>query len=155
MPLAFRDEPVEPTEDKIKAARQLFHILDADESGLLDESELFTLLACLDYNPGEGDVATVMEKFDNNGSKQLSEGEFVRMLAFIEENERNPAELEGALRLLTKGAESLSYEEMKWVLTNLGKPLTSEQADAILSPVARNDVGDLKLSGIVEVLQPL
>src|SRR3990167_2970055 len=118
--------------DEFKAA---FDMFDVDSSGDISASELHSILTQLGKKATKADAEEMIKVFDENGDGKIDFDEFVKMMLKENSAEETELELRKAFDVFDiDGNGKIDKHELSKIMTNLmGKPLSNEDIDAMLS----------------------
>eukprot|EP00899_Mesostigma_viride_P012137 jgi/Mesvir1/20924/Mv07995-RA.1 len=135
--------------------KENFSLFDSDDSGLIDATELGTLLRSAGMNPTEARVRELIRQFDKDRSGSLSFAEYVVLWDYMQE------EAAGELEMIMKafsvfdkdGSRTISFKEFKEVVTELGDQLTDEECTLFFKHVDKNNDGELQFDDLFTFLK--
>eukprot|EP00090_Calanus_glacialis_P011381 TRINITY_DN19793_c0_g1_i1.p2 TRINITY_DN19793_c0_g1~~TRINITY_DN19793_c0_g1_i1.p2 ORF type:complete len:105 (-),score=47.38 TRINITY_DN19793_c0_g1_i1:179-493(-) len=78
--MALQQQKPEITEDQMKKLREVFEILDDDNSGEMNSQELFNAMKYLGLKMTQEEVEKMLEEFDDDGSGLIEFEEFMALI---------------------------------------------------------------------------
>ena len=117
-------------------------MFDQNKDGAITADELFNTLDKLGFEPKRSDMHKMIDDTDDNADGKMDIDEFIVMLLDVKQhsNRKNPEQtFFEAFQLFDRdGNGSISRDELKQVLTNIGEDLTSRDIDEMVKE-ADND----------------
>ena len=134
--------------EELEECRDIFGLLDANNNGSIDLSELGTGLRALGLNPSLSEIRSLMQKHDKDGSSTLIFDEFIGM---YKETLSGKAQREHDLReqftrLDTNKDGKISVEELRALLLEGEEAFSEEELHMVFSEFDLNNDGFITLS---------
>jgi len=107
-------------------------------------TELKQIMLQLGQNPSEEDLLEMMRIVDVNGDNEIDFEEFLVMMSLRQEERDTDGELMEAFKLFDlDGSGTISRDELKTLMKNLGQALTDSEIDAMIDEVDENLDGEI------------
>lgn len=139
-----------------------FAMFDADNSSLIDESELIAVLSSLGFDEHGTIVKSagqIMKMIDSDGNGSLDEEEFqvLMAMALIKDSEQERKHRNEALfqRFDADGSGEISIEELADAFYKLGVPMTKDSMADLVYQVIHRYCQNLKVEDFVELMDGL
>ena len=122
-----------------------FNVFDQNKDGAITADELFDTLDKLGFEPQREDMHKMIDDTDDNADGKMDMDEFIVMLLDVKKHSsrKNPEQtFYEAFQLFDRdGNGSISRDELKQVLENIGEDLSSKDIDEMVKE-ADNDGDD-------------
>jgi len=120
-------------EEQVTAFREAFSLFDKDNSGSITAEELGTVMRSLGQEISNAEIQHMIQEVDTDGDGSVDFDEFLtlmtRQMQFSEEED----EFRAAFRVFDKdGSGSISAEELKQVMRDLGENLTEKELEDMI-----------------------
>mmetsp|Transcript_19811 Transcript_19811/g.42679 ORF Transcript_19811/g.42679 Transcript_19811/m.42679 type:complete len:148 (+) Transcript_19811:130-573(+) len=124
------------TEEEIADLKEAFSMFDIDGDGTVTLTELKEVMRSLGQNPTDAELVEMINSVDDNGDNEIDFEEFL-VLMKSRIGERDPdKELRDAFKVFdTDGSGSISRDELKRLMTQLGQNLSEAELDAMMDEV--------------------
>lgn len=144
----------ELTAQEWEECQEIFNLLDRDQSGYLDFTELGRGLRGLGLNPTQLEVQQYMDEFDTDHSNGLSVEEFAYLYKrSLSNSSITEEEVRAQFEKLDKNGDgSIDANELREILTTGEEPLTLDEAEAIIADFDKNGDGVLSLQEFMHAL---
>lgn len=108
----------------------------------------------LGQNPSEAELVEMINSVDDNGDNEIDFNEFL-ILMKSRIGERDPEkELRDAFKVFdSDGSGSISREELKQLMINLGQTLTEAELDAMMDEVDTNGDGEISYDEFKDMMR--
>lgn len=125
--------------------QEAFNEFDKDGSGTITTKELLPVLRSIGQNPSEDEILSLVIEYDVNGDGTIDFDEFVEMMTKQNlENVDQTAEIKEAFKMFDRdGNGYIDMKELRMVITRIGQPLTSEDADELMQDADLDGNGKL------------
>ncbi|KAK2172304.1 hypothetical protein NP493_970g00017 [Ridgeia piscesae] len=134
---------------------EVFDMFDKDGDGHISYAELSDVMRLLGNNPTDDDLRTIMEDLDTNQNGLIERDELVPIVRkFWKDPSDEEKELKEAFLVFDQNKDGFVVaEEIKFVMKQLGQPMTDEEVDEILRQGDVNGDGKLNYSEFVQIMQ--
>ncbi|XP_069118561.1 calmodulin-like [Argopecten irradians] len=143
------------TADQVAECKEAFGMFDKDGDGTITTKELSTVMRSLGQNPTEAELRCMLQEVDADGSGTIDFAEFLTMMAKRMSNapESPEEQMLEAFRLFDRdGNGSISPEELKQVMANLGEKLTDEELDSMIKEADTDGDGSVNYEEFVKMM---
>lgn len=140
------------TEDQIQEINDVFDVIDENQNGSIDISELARGLRGLGLNPTNAEIKELMEKYDANGTRSLDREEFTHLFIDCLSSFSTTEDLlrDQFKKLDTNNDGFITAEELKKLLLYGEEKLSEEEADSIIVEFDKNRDGRISLEEFLE-----
>jgi len=134
--------------------KQAFDEFDKDGSGTITTKELLPVLRSIGQNPTEDEILGLVIEYDVNGDGTIDFEEFIQMMSkHIEETVDQTAEMKEAFKIFDRDGDGyIDFKELKQVVTRMGEPLSSQDADELFREADINGDGKLDFNEFVRMI---
>jgi Ca2+-binding EF-hand superfamily protein len=144
------------TEEQIEMLRKAFDMFDREKTGQIETSMCGTILRTLGQTFDEGDLESIIEEVDADGSGQLEFDEFLTLCArfLVEEDaEAMQQELREAFRLYDKeGNGYIKTSCLRDILRALDDKLTEAELDEMITEIDTDGSGTVDFDEFMEMM---
>jgi Ca2+-binding EF-hand superfamily protein len=144
------------TEEQIQMLRKAFDMFDREKTGQIETSMCGTILRTLGQTFDEGDLESIIEEVDADGSGQLEFDEFLTLCArfLVEEDaEAMQQELREAFRLYDKeGNGYIKTSCLRDILRALDDKLTEAELDEMITEIDTDGSGTVDFDEFMEMM---
>ena len=134
------------TEVQIAEIREIFALFDKNSDGLVNTSELGTILRALAHNPTNEEVNTLMSRVDPEKGGTFNCPDLISLISNMDLKSDTLEDLVEALKVLDQDQDSkLSVKELIYSLRNGGEAMEEDEIQEIL-----NDT-DLVSEGMINI----
>jgi len=144
------------TEEQIQMLRKAFDMFDREKTGQIETNMCGTILRTLGQTFDEGDLESIIEEVDADGSGQLEFDEFLTLCArfLVEEDaEAMQQELREAFRLYDKeGNGYIKTSCLRDILRALDDKLTEEELDEMITEIDTDGSGTVDFDEFMEMM---
>ncbi|KAK3305871.1 uncharacterized protein B0T15DRAFT_213250 [Chaetomium strumarium] len=131
-------------QDQIDQYKQVFEIFDKDGTGDITADELGNVMKELGLNPSEEELQDLINEVDTNKDGVISFDEFLALMSQTVKEVDTEQELLNAFTVFDKdGSGTISSDELRHVLKQLGENLTDEEVDEMIKLADRNGDGHI------------
>ena len=134
--------------EELEECRDIFGLLDTNDNGSIDISELGTGLRALGLNPSLSDIRSLMDKHDKDANSTLSFNEFIGIFQECASSkaQRDQELREQFLRLDRNGDGKLSVEELRMLLLQGDEAFSEAELEMVFTEFDVNHDGFIELS---------
>ncbi|CAG9865191.1 unnamed protein product [Phyllotreta striolata] len=118
------------SEELVVEFKEAFALFDEDGDGLIDTSELGTIMRALGQNPTESELEDMIKEI-NTG--KINFPIFLKIMAVKLKSTDNSEELREAFRVFDKdGNGFILASELRYVMTHMGEKLSEDEVNDML-----------------------
>ena len=141
----------ELSEEQQQEVKDVFEVIDENQSGSIDANELAKGLRGLGLNPTMAEVKELLDEFDADNNKVLSLDEFAKLYVKCMSNSSNTEDIlrEQFKKLDTDGNGKIDAEELRKVLLYGEEKLDEEEAQKIIAEFDTNGDGAIDLEEFI------
>jgi Ca2+-binding EF-hand superfamily protein len=115
----------------IKDLQSAFELFDKDGDGTITVDELEAVMRSLDLHPSREELQDMINEVDVDGSGKIELPEFIQLMSSKGAPGNPDDEIYAAFRVFDKdGNGSISADELRSVMENLGENLTKEDVSS-------------------------
>mmetsp|Transcript_36188 Transcript_36188/g.55569 ORF Transcript_36188/g.55569 Transcript_36188/m.55569 type:complete len:151 (+) Transcript_36188:121-573(+) len=131
-------------EEEVDDLKEAFGMFDIDGDGTITMQELREVMLSLGLRPTDAELIEMINSVDDNGDNEIDFEEFL-ILMKSRVGEKDPEkELKDAFKVFdVNGDGSISRQELKQLMTNLGQTLSDGELDAMMTEVDTNGDGEI------------
>ncbi|OMJ78689.1 hypothetical protein SteCoe_21455 [Stentor coeruleus] len=140
------------SEEQIQEINDVFDVIDENQNGSIDISELARGLRCLGLNPTNGEIKELMEKYDANDTKSLDREEFAHLFVECLSSFSTTEDLlrDQFKKLDTNEDGFITAEELRKLLLYGEEQLQEEEVDSIITEFDKNGDGRISMEEFLE-----
>ncbi|KAK2706601.1 uncharacterized protein LOC136030000 isoform X2 [Artemia franciscana] len=122
------------TEDQVSDFKEAFMLMDKDEDGVIDSSELALVLRFLGQRPSDGDLCRLVKEFSQFRKGSVEFNEFLQLMSkSLKESLNSPIELLEAFRVFDKNGRGwILATEFRNAMINMGDKMNESDVQALL-----------------------
>jgi|Transcript_15206 calmodulin len=140
------------SEEQIATFQDLFSVFDEDDSGKISYKELATALRSLGQIITEEEVHAMLAEVDVDNDGTMDFPEFLKLMADKMKEPEPEDDIREAFQVMDKdGNGYLNAKELRYVLTNIGEPLTEEEVEKILADADVDGDGRIDFNEFVKM----
>ncbi|XP_067682428.1 calmodulin-like [Haliotis asinina] len=137
--------------DEVEAYIDIFKVFDEEGKGYLTASDFSRVGNILNTN--NVDTSDICSSFDINGDGKVTLGELLTVVTCMNQKTNTETEMAHVFRLLDKNSDgSLDKEELKQLMTSLGKQLSQKEVDELIMKFDSDLDGRLQYGEFVKML---
>ena len=119
--------------EQIDELKEAFIVHDKDGDGAINSKELGIVLRNLGQNPTESELDDMLQDADMDGNGTLDFAEFLLMMEWKMNEVDHEAEIKSAFKVYDRdGNGFISAAELRYMMTNLGEPLSDAEVDELI-----------------------
>ena len=142
------------TEDQIAEIKEAFSLFDKDGDGTITIKELEIVMRSLGQKPTESELQDMVNEVDADGNGIIDFSEFCGLMARRMKDDDTKEELLEAFKVFDRdGSGTISSEELRHVMTNLGEKLTEKEVDEMLKEADVNGDGEIDFDEFLKMMQ--
>ena len=124
----------ELNELQIAEIREIFTLFDKNSDGLVNTSELGTIVRALSLNPTEQEVDSMKKSVDPNNTGSFDQNSLISLIGRRARETDTLDSLIDALRVFDQDKDGkLSVEEFKYAMTSLGEQMKPDEVEEIIT----------------------
>ena len=129
---------------EIEHFRNTFKVFDINNDGTITIDELENVLRSMGQNPTREELVDLMNEADIDGNGSIDEHEFLIMMANRKVDEMEEHHFEAAFKVFDKNGDgSISHDEMKIVMKELGDEMTDKEIDDLIEEADEDGDGEI------------
>lgn len=130
------------TDAQMAEFREAFDLFDVDGGGTISAAELATVLNALGQSPNEQEILEMVAEVDVDASGELDFNEFILLMASrLAGTDEKELLKEAFVEFDIDGNGSISPDEMRLVLNQLGETLSEDEIEDFIRTVDRDGDG--------------
>ncbi|KAJ5079721.1 calmodulin [Anaeramoeba ignava] len=138
------------TEEQQQKYQDVFNLFDKNCDGFLNRDEVSLAIRSLDKIVSEKWIQEKLEQLDPE-NKGLDFQNFITLVS--QENEFSKEQIEEAFNILNKDQDGLiPLEELEYVLTNMGEPVTKDDLEKVLEPLTKSGADKINVEELKSLL---
>lgn len=134
------------SEEEVADLKEAFSMFDIDGDGTITLVELKEVMRSLGQNPSEKELMQMINSVDGNGDHEIDFEEFLILMSSKKAKDSNDPdkELRDAFDVFdADGSGSISRDELKKLMRNLGQSLSDAELDAMMDEVDQDGNGEI------------
>ena len=130
-------------------------MFDIDGDGTITLVELKEVMRSLGQNPSEKELMQMINSVDDNGDNEIDFEEFLILMSTKKPSKDDPdKELRDAFAVFdADGSGSISRDELKKLMRNLGQSLSDAELDAMMDEVDTDGNGEIDFEEFKSMMQ--
>lgn len=139
------------TEEQLTEYKEAFGLFDKDGDGTITTKELGIVMRALGKNPTEQDLLDMINEIDTECTGTVDFPEFLALMCRPLRAPDSEQDIKEAFKVFDKDASgSISTQELRHVMTNLGEKLNEEEVDELLKEADKDNNGMIDYNWFVE-----
>ncbi|XP_063430894.1 uncharacterized protein LOC134712857 [Mytilus trossulus] len=140
-------------DDEIAEFKEAFSLFDKDGDGTISSAELGVVMRSLGQNPSEQELTDLVNEVDIDGNGIIDFQEFLTMMAKKMKDTDTEEEIREAFRVFDKdGSGSISANDLRHIMTNLGDKLPDEEVDEMIQEADLDGDGQIDYIEFVKMM---
>jgi len=134
------------SEEEVGDLKEAFSLFDIDGDGTITLVELKEVMRSLGQNPTEQELIQMINSVDDNGDNEIDFEEFLILMSSKNQGGKNDPdkELRDAFAVFdSDGSGSISRDELKKLMKQLGQTLSDAELDAMMDEVDTDGNGEI------------
>ncbi|KAL2443965.1 Calmodulin [Exophiala dermatitidis] len=154
-PMTQTPTSAKPSEEEIKAYRDVFALFDKDGSGTITAQELGEIMRSLGQNPSDSELQDMINEVDIDHSGSIDFDEFLKMMSTTVRAQDFAHETRAAFDVFDKdGSGTISADELRQVMKSLGENLTDAEIEEMIREADKDMNGTIDYEEFVQLLSP-
>merc|ERR1712071_468487 len=143
------------SEDEVSDLKEAFSMFDIDGDGTITIIELREVMKSLGQNPTEKELKQMIRSVDADGNNEIDFDEFLILMSSKKPSSDDPdKELRDAFAVFDDdNSGSISREELKKLMKNLGQSLSDGELDAMMDEVDTDGNGEIDFNEFKSMMQ--
>lgn len=144
----------ELTDAQVQDLKDAFELLDDRQTGKLATGELGTVLRACGQNLAEIEFKETIVALDPKSTGSVSWNDFLEHMRNKARERDSEKEIRDAFNVFDKdGSGSISANELRAVMTNLGEKLTDEEVNAMIKEADVDGDGEIDYGEFVKMMR--
>ncbi|KAH3758199.1 hypothetical protein Pelo_9908 [Pelomyxa schiedti] len=140
-------------EDQFDELREAFMLFDGDGDGSVDKKQLHSIMLSLGQIPSERELNQMIQTAVPADATQYTFDEFLTMIEKKLQTENTDEEIKEAFRIFDKdNSGSISSQELRNVLNNLGENLNEEEIEELVKEADVDGDGQINYEEFLKLL---
>eukprot|EP00397_Hematodinium_sp_SG-2012_P047181 GEMP01053551.1.p1 GENE.GEMP01053551.1~~GEMP01053551.1.p1 ORF type:complete len:154 (+),score=43.85 GEMP01053551.1:319-780(+) len=145
------------TEEQIAEFKEAFGLFDNDSDGIINSSELGTVMRSLGQNPSDQEVDDMIKDVDgfrdSDGVSMVDFTEFMTLMARKMNDSDTEEELIEAFKVFDRDSSGfISAQNLRSVMNNVGETLTDEEVDEMVTEADLDGDGQINYEEFVRMM---
>ncbi|XP_042908967.1 calcium-binding protein E63-1 isoform X2 [Parasteatoda tepidariorum] len=141
------------TTSQITELKAAFAMLDRNQDGRINETELKSMLEKLGISLTDEMIAKLIEEASKTGQRLLNEEEFFSWMSHHDVKEDAMADLMAAFKVFDKdGNGYISKDELKTAMDTIGEPMSEGQLDIMIKETDTDNDGKINYEEFVQMM---
>ncbi|XP_075242949.1 neo-calmodulin-like [Convolutriloba macropyga] len=143
------------SEEVLDEYREAFAVFDKEGEGVITRKILTSTMQSLGQNPTEAEIQDMIKDVDVDGNGEVDFEEFVLMLHRRMTEKIDPKEeLKDIFAILDRDSNGLvSRHELKYMMTQLGVPLTDKDVDVLMNDIDIDKDGHMSFDDFMNYMK--
>ncbi|XP_076096049.1 neo-calmodulin-like isoform X1 [Mytilus galloprovincialis] len=140
-------------EEQLREFKEAFSLFDKDGDGTISSAELGVVMRSLGQNPSDQELTDLVNEVDIDGNGIIDFQEFLTMMAKKMKDTDTEEEIREAFRVFDKdGSGSISANDLRHIMTNLGDKLPDEEVDEMIQEADLDGDGQIDYIEFVKMM---
>jgi len=141
------------TEKNIADFKEAFTMFDRDNDGKISYKEMEIIMRNFGQNNNDETVEEIFEANTNNDNITIEFPQFLDMMAQNMQTNGTEDELRNAFKSFDNdNTELISAKELRYIMTNLGEKLISEDVDEMIREANVDEDGNINYNNFVNMI---
>merc|ERR1712070_808973 len=142
------------TQKEIDEINEAFSLFDADNSGMIDATELKSAMEALGFKPKREEIKKMLADIDKDGNGTIEAGEFMELMTQKYSDKDAKDDIIKAFGLFDDdGTGKITMKNLKRVAQELGESLSEEELKEMLVLGDTDGDGEINQDEFVKIMQ--
>jgi len=149
----------EITAEQLNDIREAFELIDKDNSGTIERSELKIAMRALGFEPEDAEIANMFKAVDTDGNGTIDFDEFRNMMTAKMSEKDTDEEMKKAFRLFARpgpndpSSDAISFEKLKRIAIELGEKISDDELKEMIVEADKEGKGFVTLAEFMEMMR--
>ncbi|CAO0798533.1 unnamed protein product [Mucor circinelloides] len=141
-------------EQQISEYRESFALFDKNGDGAIDVEELGQVMRSLNQEPTDEELKDMINDVDSDNNGRIDFNEFLTIMSRMKgADDETENDLLEAFKVFDKDQDgSITQDELRSVMTNLGQKLTSQELDEMIKEADTDGDGKINYKEFVKMM---
>ncbi|CAO3618426.1 unnamed protein product [Mucor fragilis] len=140
-------------EQQISEYRESFALFDKNGDGAIDLKELGQVMRSLNQEPTNEELKDMINDVDSDNNGRIDFNEFLTIMSRMKGADETENDLLEAFKVFDKDQDgSITQDELRSVMTNLGQKLTSQELDEMIKEADTDGDGKINYKEFVKMM---
>ncbi|KAL9538698.1 hypothetical protein MBANPS3_010735 [Mucor bainieri] len=140
-------------EQQISEYRESFALFDKNGDGAIDVEELGQVMRSLNQEPTNEELKDMINDVDSDNNGRIDFNEFLTIMSRMKGNDETENDLLEAFKVFDKDQDgSITQDELRSVMSNLGQKLTSQELDEMIKEADTDGDGKINYKEFVKMM---
>ncbi|KAF1804504.1 hypothetical protein V8B55DRAFT_1499840 [Mucor lusitanicus] len=140
-------------EQQISEYRESFALFDKNGDGAIDVEELGQVMRSLNQEPTNEELKDMINDVDSDNNGRIDFNEFLTIMSRMKGNDETENDLLEAFKVFDKDQDgSITQDELRSVMSNLGQKLSSQELDEMIKEADIDGDGKINYKEFVKMM---
>jgi len=145
---------VQATPQEIKEIEEAFSLFDADNSGMIDGTELKTAMEALGFKPKREEIKKMLADIDKDGNGTIEAGEFMELMTAKYSDKDAKDDMIKAFGLFDDDSTGkISMKNLKRVAAELGETMSDDDLKEMMTMGDTDGDGEVNQDEFLKIMQ--
>merc|ERR1712070_322268 len=142
------------TQKEIDEINEAFSLFDADNSGMIDGTELKSAMEALGFKPKRDEIKKMLADIDKDGNGTIEAGEFMELMTAKYSDKDAKDDMIKAFGLFDDDSTGkISMKNLKRVAQELGESLSEDELKEMLTMGDTDGDGEVNQDEFIKIMQ--
>ncbi|KAL7328596.1 hypothetical protein PS15p_206841 [Mucor circinelloides] len=140
-------------DQQISEYRESFALFDKNGDGAIDAEELGQVMRSLNQEPTDEELKDMINDVDSDNNGRIDFNEFLTIMSRMKGTDETENDLVEAFKVFDKDQDgSITQDELRSVMANLGQKLTSQELDEMIKEADTDGDGKINYKEFVKMM---
>jgi Ca2+-binding EF-hand superfamily protein len=145
---------LQATQKEIDEINEAFSLFDADNSGMIDGTELKSAMEALGFKPKRDEIKKMLADIDKDGNGTIEAGEFMELMTAKYSDKDAKDDMIKAFGLFDDDSTGkISMKNLKRVAQELGESLSEDELKEMLTMGDTDGDGEVNQDEFIRIMQ--